>query len=108
MTAAPARPIHDGLFNHFCEFDAGALIDSFHLQGQNPEPALRAALMVQHVRRVLIGTHRHLVESWLVAHFLAAGRRMRMERPVIAPLFSGKPEIRIDGVQMWASPGLTA
>lgn len=40
MTATPVRLIHDGLFNYFCEFDAEALIGSFHLHGQPPEPGV--------------------------------------------------------------------
>ncbi|MEO5615004.1 MAG: hypothetical protein ABIR04_08810 [Cypionkella sp.] len=78
MTATPVPSIHDGLFNYFCEFDAEALI----------------------------GTHSRIIEGHLFAHSLAQGGRIEMERPTIASLFGGKPEIRIDGVQMWANPAL--
>jgi FkbM family methyltransferase len=58
------------------------------------------------VKRALIGTHSRQIEGALCGHFLDAGWRMEMERPVIAPLQQGRPETRVDGVQLWANPVL--
>ncbi len=58
------------------------------------------------MKRVLIGTDSRVIEGQLCGHFLGHGWRMEMERPALAPLLNGRPEIRIDGVQMWANPEL--
>jgi FkbM family methyltransferase len=89
----------------------GQPIDLLHIDIQGAEHDYvqgNVQAMTSHVRRVLIGTHSRIIEGQLFAHFLGLGWRMEMERPAIAPLFGGKPEVRIDGVQMWANPGLTA
>lgn len=60
------------------------------------------------VKRVLIGTHSRTIEGQLCGFFLARGWAMEMERPAIAPILNGRPDIRIDGVQMWVNPKLFA
>lgn len=87
----------------------GGTIDLLHIDIQGAEADYvegNAEGLAAHVRRVLIGTHNRVVEGRLVAWFLAAGWRMEMERPAIMPLVQGRPEIRIDGVQLWANPAL--
>lgn len=87
----------------------GQPIDLLHIDIQGAElDYIRGnfdALQAQ-VKRVLIGTHSRQIEGALCGHFLDAGWRMEMDRPVIAPIQHGRPEIRIDGVQMWANPVL--
>ncbi len=91
------------------QLSQGQPIDLLHIDIQGAEYDYvhgNAQAMARHVRRVLIGTHSRILEGQLCAHFLSLGWQMEMERPVIAPLVHGKPETRIDGVQMWANPGL--
>jgi len=58
------------------------------------------------VKRVLIGTHSRAIEGRLFTHFETLGWRLEMERPALAPPVAGRPEIKIDGVQLWANPAL--
>jgi len=84
-------------------------IDLLHIDIQGGEADFvvgNADGLAAYVRRVLIGTHSRIIEGRLTEHFLAAGWRMEMERPAIAELVDGRPEIRIDGVQLWANPAL--
>ena len=37
---AHTRPLHDALYHYACEFDALALLEAFHLQGQAAEPGI--------------------------------------------------------------------
>lgn len=53
------------------------------------------------VKRVLIGTHSRAIEGQLTAFFLEKGWELEMDRPAIAPPRGGRPQILIDGVQMW-------
>jgi hypothetical protein len=88
----------------------GGIIDLLHIDIQGAEAdyvAGNADAMAKSVRRVLIGTHSRAIEGRLMTHFETAGWRLEMERPAIAPLVGGAPQIRIDGVQMWANPKLT-
>lgn len=92
------------------DLSGGKPIDLLHIDIQGAEAdfvAGNAADLDAHVKRVLIGTHSRSIEGRLMDLFLARGWRMEMERPAIAPLIRGRPEIRIDGVQMWANPALT-
>ena len=85
----------------------GAAIDLLHIDIQGAEydfVAGNAEGIAAHAKRVLIGTHSRAIEGQLMAHFLGLGWRMEMERPAIAPILGGRPQIRIDGVQMWANP----
>lgn len=87
----------------------GGAIDLLHIDIQGAEADFVAGnldQMAAHVRRVLIGTHSRSIEGRLMDLFLTAGWRIEMERPAIAPLLDGRPEIRIDGVQMWMNPAL--
>ena len=87
----------------------GGMIDLLHIDIQGGEADFvegNAEGLAAHVRRVLIGTHSRVIEGRLIAHFLAAGWRMEMERPAIMELVGGRPDIRIDGVQLWANPAL--
>lgn len=84
-------------------------IDLLHIDIQGAEAdfiASNLSDMGSCVRRVLIGTHSRAIEGQLATLFLQAGWRMEMDRPAIAPLRQGKPVVDIDGVQMWANPGL--
>ena len=40
MAVPLARPLHDALYHYACEFDALALLEAFHLQGQAAEPGI--------------------------------------------------------------------
>jgi hypothetical protein len=85
------------------------IIDLLHIDIQGAETDyVRGNMdsMNRLVRRVLIGTHSRSIEGQLTDHFLNAGWRMEMDRPVIAPLRQGKPVTGIDGVQLWANPEL--
>ena len=87
----------------------GDAIDLLHIDIQGAEADFargNLAAMQSHVRRVLIGTHSRVIEGQLQDLFLTAGWRMEMDRPAIAPLVDGVPQIHIDGVQMWANPAL--
>ncbi|MBB4000984.1 class I SAM-dependent methyltransferase [Aurantimonas endophytica] len=53
------------------------------------------------VRRVVIGTHSRQIEGRIMSTFLDAGWKIEMERPAIIAVDSGKPDIRVDGVQCW-------
>lgn len=84
-------------------------VDLLHIDIQGSEADYVSGNMAdlqRLVRRVLIGTHSRVIEGQLCAMFLKAGWRMEMDRPAIAPLVQGVPQIRIDGVQMWANPAL--
>lgn len=85
----------------------GQPIDLLHIDIQGAEAGFVAGNMddiTAHVRRVLIGTHSRAIEGALEAHFLAAGWQLEMDRPAIAPPQGGRPQLAIDGVQMWANP----
>ena len=87
----------------------GEPIDLLHIDIQGGEADYvigNTEDMMRLVRRVLIGTHSRAVEGRLCSYFLGLGWRMEMERPAITPLVQGRPETRIDGVQMWANPAL--
>lgn len=87
----------------------GLPVDLLHIDIQGAEYDYIAGNfdgIAAHVKRVLIGTHSREIEGRLCGHFLGKGWRMEMERPAIAPILNGRPEIRIDGVQMWANPQL--
>lgn len=91
------------------ELAGGGTIDLLHIDIQGAEADYAAgslAQMAATVRRVVIGTHSRAIEGRLMDLFLGAGWRLEMERPAIAPPVGGRPEIRIDGVQMWANPAL--
>lgn len=88
----------------------GQTIDLLHIDIQGAETDYVRGNMqdiARLVRRVLIGTHSRVIEGELTAHFLAAGWRLEMERPAVAPIRNGQPVIGIDGVQMWANPALS-
>lgn len=85
------------------------VIDLLHIDIQGAETDYvrgNMASLDRLVRRVLIGTHSRIIEGALMAHFLAAGWLLEMERPVIAPLRGGRPVVGIDGVQLWSNPAL--
>lgn len=85
------------------------VIDLLHIdiQGAETDYVLGNMASIERlVRRVLIGTHSRIIEGQLSAHFLDAGWRMEMDRPVLAPLRNGRPVTGIDGVQLWANPRL--
>ncbi|MEX0308863.1 MAG: class I SAM-dependent methyltransferase [Tateyamaria sp.] len=87
----------------------GAPIDLLHIDIQGAEAdyvAGSAAAIAAQVKRVLIGTHSRAIEGRLCAFFLDHGWRLEMDRPAIAPPAQGRPEIAIDGVQMWSNPAL--
>ena len=86
------------------------VIDLLHIDIQGAETAYvrgNMASLDRLVRRVLIGTHSRIIEGELMSHFLQAGWVMEMDRPVIAPLYAGKPVTGIDGVQLWSNPKLS-
>ncbi len=84
-------------------------IDLLHIDIQGAEADYVAgsydAISAQ-VKRVLIGTHSRAIEGRLSAFFLERNWRLEMDRPAIAPPLRGRPEIVIDGVQMWVNPSL--
>ncbi len=85
-------------------------IDLLHIDIQGAELDFvrgNMASLTRLVRRVLIGTHSRFIEGSLMEHFLAAGWRLEMDRPVIYRVSGGRPVLDIDGVQMWANPALT-
>lgn len=89
------------------ELGGGRPIDLLHIDIQGGEAdyvAGNAAAMARLVKRVLIGTHSRAIEGRLMEHFLDLGWRLEMERPALTELVDGRPQIRIDGVQMWANP----
>lgn len=91
------------------ELGRGQPIDLLHVDIQGAElDYVRGNFdaMQAHVKRVLIGTHSRQIEGALCQHFLDHGWQMEMERPAITPLHHGRPDIRVDGVQMWANPAL--
>lgn len=88
---------------------ADRVIDLLHIDIQGAETDFvrgNMASLDRLVRRVLIGTHSRIIEGELMEHFLTAGWRMEMDRPVIAPLRAGRPVTGIDGVQLWVNPNL--
>ncbi len=88
---------------------ADKIVDLLHIDIQGAEADYvrgNMGSMERLVRRVLIGTHSRSIEGQLTDHFLKAGWRMEMDRPVIAPLRQGRPVTSIDGVQLWANPKL--
>ncbi|QBY02239.1 class I SAM-dependent methyltransferase [Rhodophyticola sp. CCM32] len=85
----------------------GQMIDLLHLDIQGAEYAYVEGCfddILQHVKRVLIGTHSRRIEGQLFAAFQTAGWKLEMERPAIAPPVGGQPRVQIDGVQLWANP----
>ncbi len=89
----------------------GNPIDLLHIDIQGAEVDYVYGNMdsiVRLVKRVLIGTHSRIIEGRLMDHFLSAGWRLEMDRSVIAPVISGKPETLVDGVQLWANPSFNA
>lgn len=87
----------------------GQPIDLLHIDIQGAETAFVAGNMADltvHVARVLIGTHSRAIEGALETLFLDAGWTLEMDRPAIAPPRQGRPQLTIDGVQMWANPAL--
>lgn len=91
------------------DLSGGEAVDLLHIDIQGAEADFvsgNMADMQAHVRRVLIGTHSRAIEGRLMTLFEQAGWRMEMDRPAIAPLHGGRPQIHIDGVQMWANPDL--
>ena len=57
------------------------------------------------VRRLLIGTHSRVIEGKIFDFLLAHGWKLEMERPCVFALSDGRPQIRVDGVQLWCNPG---
>lgn len=91
------------------DLSSGQPIDLLHIDIQGGELDFvrgNAEQVEAHVKRVLIGTHSREIEGGLTAHFLARGWKLEMERPAINEIVEGRPEIRIDGVQMWVNPAL--
>ena len=87
----------------------GQPVDLLHIDIQGAEADFvtgNADDIAAHVRRVLIGTHSRAIEGRLFTHFETLGWRLEMERPALAPPVAGRPEIKIDGVQLWANPAL--
>jgi FkbM family methyltransferase len=85
----------------------GRRIDLLHIDIQGAEVDFVRANMEQmrrSVRRVLIGTHGRVIEGALMTIFQADGWALEMERPAIMPLQAGRPQLAIDGVQMWRNP----
>ncbi len=91
------------------DLSQGQRIDLLHIDIQGGEVDFVENNFDQisaHVARVLIGTHSRDIEGRLCTHFLDRGWQFEMERPALNELVNGRPEIRIDGVQMWANPTL--
>ena len=88
----------------------GKLIDLLHIDIQGAEVDFITGNFEQIealVRYVLIGTHSREIEGALIQHFLAAGWRLKTERPAICTIVSGRLRTEIDGVQLWANPRTT-
>lgn len=87
----------------------GARIDLLHIDIQGAEADYVVGsyeVILKQVKRVLVGTHSRAIEGQLSAFFLDRNWRLEMDRPAIAPPANGRPEIAIDGVQMWSNPSL--
>ena len=84
-----------------------APLDLLHIDIQGGEADFVRANMSDisaHVRYVVIGTHSREIEGDLIGQFEKAGWNLEIERPCIFALESGKPSIRVDGVQGWRAP----
>lgn len=89
------------------QLSGGQEIDLLHVDIQGAELDFVTGNMAEldsHVHRVLIGTHGRIIEGQIMDHFIKAGWLMEMERPAIAPLLGGRPQLGIDGVQLWRNP----
>lgn len=86
-----------------------APIDLLHIDIQGAEADYVTGsyeAISKQVKRVLIGTHSRAIEGHLSTFFLERNWRLEMDRPAITPPNRGRPEIAIDGVQMWSNPSL--
>ena len=84
-------------------------IDLLHIDIQGAEADYVAGsydAIAAQVKRVLIGTHSRAIEGQLCAFFLDRGWLLEMDRAAIAPPVGGRPQVSIDGVQMWSNPAL--
>ncbi len=91
------------------QLSQGQRIDLLHIDIQGAETDFvrgNQDQMNAHVARVLIGTHSRAIEGDLCRHFLDLGWQMEIERPALNEIVDGRPDIRIDGVQLWANPAL--
>jgi FkbM family methyltransferase len=87
----------------------GSTLDLLHIDIQGAEvDFIRGNFehVARFVRRVLIGTHSRVIEGELTRHFLENGWSLEMDRPALSEIVEGRPEIRVDGVQMWKNPSL--
>jgi FkbM family methyltransferase len=91
------------------ELAGGSILDLLHIDIQGAEvDFVRGNFdhIQRFVRRVLVGTHSRVIEGELTGHFLANGWSLEMDRPAVSEIVEGRPEIRMDGVQMWRNPAL--
>jgi hypothetical protein len=86
------------------ELSEGVVTDLLHIDIQGAEVAfIQSNLdsMRKTVRRVLIGTHSRVIDGQIMDILVKDGWELEIERPAIHEIVSGRPEIRIDGVQLW-------
>jgi len=91
------------------ELSEGIVTDLLHIDIQGAEVAfIQSNLdsMRKTVRRVLIGTHSRVIDGQIMEILLNDGWKLEIERPAIHEIVSGRPDIRIDGVQLWLNSDL--
>ena len=89
------------------ELAEGNITDLLHIDIQGAEVVfLKSNIesMRQTVRRVLVGTHSRVIDGQVMDILLQDSWHLEVERPSIHEIVSGRPEIRIDGVQLWLNP----
>lgn len=87
----------------------GLTVDLLHIDIQGGEADFirdNVKHINQSVRRMLVGTHSRVIEGDIMHLLHKEGWALEIERPCVFDLVSGKPVVRIDGVQGWVNSSL--